>query len=156
MDKKQYHMYNKDSAMYDKWWTTDPEVIKGFKLAKRHNIIGLIFSLITAAAFIATIIFGALNLFISMGISLILILVASLLAFHFFDKHDYYFTISEQLYFKTKEYETLFRKYQKEEKQKALQLKRDKAKKLVEMYDIISDNTKSKADRINLLIKYME
>ena len=61
----------------------------------------------------------------------------------------------EDLFFKTKEYTTQYNRYKRIEKEQREQKAKEKAKDLIESYDILDDKEMPKDDKIELLKKYI-
>lgn len=157
MEKRlKYYIYDKDSTNYDKWYTTNEHLIKGFKFARLFENIGKILSAIglsslflalglgVALGWIVGVIFGAISI-----ISLICI-------WPFYSKFDKLFDYYLDLYFKTSEYKKLKRKYDKQIKEERDKRLREKSKKLVEAYDIIDNKNLTQEERIELLKNYVD
>lgn len=153
-NKKKYFFYPKDSREYDKWYTTNPELIKGFKKYKRVMAVCTTFAILTVGCVIAAIILGALNQIVGVFF-LPAFVIFIFVAFAIGDKGEDIFLFYEAEYHKTNEFKKLKRKYDKEEAAKIDAIRYKKAKELVEAYDIIDDKAKTQEERIQLLKKYM-
>lgn len=157
MKSDKYYMYNHDDFNnWKKWWTTDKKVIEQFKQARKYNIIGTVFVLISILSVISILVFGGLQIVVGVILSLLLFLITVFTAVGFFNVYEQLWDKAECNYFKTKEYKKLKEKYDKEEKEKIDAIHREKATKLVEAYDIIDNKGLSKTERIELLKDYMK
>ena len=156
IEKSKYYMYKHDeSDNWKKWWTTDESIISEFKLAHTYEIIGAVMFLVGLLSFIATLIFAGLEILIGLIMSIVLIPICIFAGVGFLNISSNIFRGAESAYFKTTEYKKLKIKYDKEEKKQLDNVHREKAKKLVEMYDIIDSKEHTQEERIELLKNYM-
>ena len=151
-----YYMYKHDDCgNWKKWWTTDGFIISEFKLAHTYEIIGAVAFLVAFLSLIATLIFASFEMHIGVVTSAILLPLCIFTGWGFLNVSSNIFGRAESAYFKTTEYKKLKKKNDKEEKQKIDAIHREKAKKLVEMYDIIDNKEHTQEERIELLKNYM-
>ena len=156
MENKKFYMYSRDSKDYEKWWTTDSELIKGFKKSKRYEYSGNFSAATCFISFISILASGGAHLWIFLQASIIIFIVTLILAIITYSINYKIFTQYLNQYFTTTEYKELSEKYEREileEKDKYLT---EQSTKLVESYDILSDSNLSKEERIELLKKYIE
>ena len=157
MDKRvKYYIYDNDSINYNKWYTTDEDLIKGFKFARAFENVGKVICAIAFLSFVLALVLGA---YINWIIGLIfgcICLVSFICIWPIYDRFDKLFNYYLDLYFKTNEYKKLKRKYDKQLKDERDKRLREKSRKLVETYNILEDKNLTKEEKIELLKEYVD
>lgn len=154
---EKYYMYDKDSKEYNKWYTTNENLIKEFKLAKKYYKLFEICGCVSIISFFAILISAGLNSWIAGLIFGVLMISSILIGFLvFLEKYDTLFIKTLNKYYETDEYKELYNKYIEEENAKRDALLYEKSKRLVEAYDIIDNKHLSQEERINLLKQYVD
>ena len=157
MENNKYYMYDKDSKEYNKYYTTNQDLIKEFKLAKKYYKLSEICGCTSIISFFAVLISAGLNSWIA-GLIFGVLTISSLpIGFLLFlEKYDIIFTRTLNKYFETDEYKELYDKYIKEEQERQDKILTEKATNLVESYDILDNKHLSKEQRIEYLKKYIK
>ena len=151
-----YYIYDKDSREYDKWYTTDSDLIKEFKKAGIYCNIGNIILALSFISFICMPVLGTTIGAIAGIISCAFMFVCMLCMWPFYTKYKHIYDAALIKYHETDEFKQLKDKYIREEEQEKNKILQKKSKKLVEAYDILDNKELSQEDRIELLKKYID
>lgn len=155
-DNYKYYVYKEDEdENYKKWWTTDETIIRGIKKSRTIEFFAQMCASLFLLSFIATCIFAGCEILIGLIISGICATIFFILTFILLMISSNIFGEYINMYYKSKEFKKLADGYKKEKELQEEKELKSKAKRLVEVYDILDSKELSKDQKIKQLKKYL-